>query len=171
MDWSQFRATFEAWRPRAMLLEIDDPNAAATETAASTAAEAPLIAAVKDLQPSDRSAYLRRWLTEQASGLLGHREVVALDVRRGLFDLGMDSLMLVELRRRLEHGIGRRIAPGVVFAHPNIAALTEYILSQLDPRDAPAPEGRSEAAAEVDALERDEDVLRFINDRFEDDDE
>jgi acyl transferase domain-containing protein/acyl carrier protein len=170
IDWSPFRAAFEAWRPRAMLLEVDDPSAAGTRTAVGATGAAPLISAVEKLPRADRAAYLRGWLVEQVGVLLGHREVVTLDVRRGLFDLGMDSLMLVELRRRLEQGIGRRIAPGVVFSHPNIAALTEFLSSQIDPPETPEAEARPERAPEAAVLERDEDVLRFINDRFEGDD-
>ena len=41
----------------------------------------------------------------------------------GLFDLGMDSLMSVELKRRLERGAGQPLPSTLTFNYPNVGAL------------------------------------------------
>lgn len=37
----------------------------------------------------------------------------------GFFDLGMDSLMAVEMRRRIEAGVGKEVPITVVMDHPD----------------------------------------------------
>jgi acyl transferase domain-containing protein len=51
--------------------------------------------------------------------------------RRGLFELGMDSLMAVELRRRLEAGVGVALSPTVAFDHPSVEALARHLAELL----------------------------------------
>jgi acyl carrier protein len=54
-----------------------------------------------------------------------------VDVNRGLFDLGMDSLMSVDLKSKLEAGIGRVLPSTLAFNHPSVGALVAYIEKQL----------------------------------------
>ena len=54
-----------------------------------------------------------------------------VDVDRGLFDLGMDSLMSVDLKSKLEAGIGRVLPSTLAFNHPSVGALVTYIEKQL----------------------------------------
>ena len=55
-------------------------------------------------------------------------------------DLGMDSLMAVQLRNRLSRGLGvaKPLAASVMFDHPTIDALSAYLLSALAPAPAEA---------------------------------
>ena len=48
-----------------------------------------------------------------------------------LLELGMDSLMSVELRKRLESGVGRALPSTLTFNYPNVAALAGYIDAEL----------------------------------------
>ena len=41
--------------------------------------------------------------------------------------MGMDSLMSVELGRRLERGVGRSLPSTLTFNYPNVAALAEFL--------------------------------------------
>jgi hypothetical protein len=52
-----------------------------------------------------------------------------LDIHQGLFEMGMDSLMSVELKTRLEKSIGKPLPSTLTFNYPTIAELTEYITS------------------------------------------
>ena len=51
------------------------------------------------------------------------------------FDLGGDSLMLLNAHAELERGLGRRIPLTAMFEFPSIGALTSY-LQQPGPADA-----------------------------------
>ena len=52
-------------------------------------------------------------------------------LQQGFFDLGMDSLMTVELRNRLETSLGISIPSTVIFEYPTIADLAEYLVGEV----------------------------------------
>ena len=49
----------------------------------------------------------------------------------GFFDLGMDSLMAVELHRRLEQGFGRQLPATLAMDHPRLSDAAEYLLGDV----------------------------------------
>lgn len=49
----------------------------------------------------------------------------------GFFDLGMDSLMAVELRRRIEQGVGKDIPVTLVMDHPRLSDAADYLLVEV----------------------------------------
>ena len=58
--------------------------------------------------------------------------VDAAEIREdtGFFDLGMDSLMAVELRRRIEQGVGKEIPVTLVMDHPRLSDAADYLLGE-----------------------------------------
>lgn len=54
-----------------------------------------------------------------------------------LFDMGMDSLMAVELRGRLERSLGVPLPSTLTFNYPTIRALTDYLLKEVLQFDSP----------------------------------
>jgi acyl carrier protein len=54
-----------------------------------------------------------------------------IDVRKGLFDLGMDSLMSVELKSRLEATTGCALPATLTFKYPTVVALTDFLGDRL----------------------------------------
>jgi acyl carrier protein len=59
-----------------------------------------------------------------------------------LQQLGLDSLMTIELRHRLEDDLGVRLSATVVWRHPTTAALAAHLLLVLGlDAGAEAPEG------------------------------
>ena len=49
----------------------------------------------------------------------------------GFFDLGMDSLMAVELRRRLEQGVGKSLPATLAMDYPRIIDVADYLLGEV----------------------------------------
>jgi hypothetical protein len=59
----------------------------------------------------------------------------------------MDSLMSVELKRRLERGAGRPLPSTLTFNHPNVAALATFLERELGvSAAAPAPPAAAKPA-------------------------
>ncbi|WP_245913674.1 acyltransferase domain-containing protein [Nannocystis exedens] len=86
-----------------------------------------LLAAPADERP--------RLLEQHLVGLLA--DVLRIDPERiavdGEFaDLGLDSLMVVELRDALRAGLGLQIAASLVWQHPSIRALAACLLARLE---------------------------------------
>ena len=59
--------------------------------------------------------------------------VDAAEIREdaGFFDLGMDSLMAVELRRRIELGVAKEIPVTLVMDHPRLSDAADYLLGEV----------------------------------------
>jgi acyl carrier protein len=49
------------------------------------------------------------------------------DPQKGFFDMGMDSLMVIELKNCLDASLGCSLPPTVVFESPTIKDLAEYL--------------------------------------------
>ncbi|MDC0721165.1 type I polyketide synthase [Nannocystis bainbridge] len=80
----------------------------------------------------DRRPHL---LEQHLLGLLAH--VLRIDPERiavdgGFADLGLDSLMVVELRDALRVGLGLQIAAALLWQHPSARALAACLLTRLD---------------------------------------
>src|SRR5262249_33698434 len=81
-------------------------------------------------------AIRRHLLTEQvrtiAAQVLGLSAARLSNLQQGFFDLGMDSLMAVELRKKLEHSFGRTLSTTLAFDYPNVEALSAYLYRELE---------------------------------------
>jgi myxalamid-type polyketide synthase MxaB len=75
------------------------------------------------------------WLTQQMQSLIA--KVLGLDSptlvqpRQRLFDLGIDSLMAVELKSRLEAGLGCGLRSTLIFDYPTVEALVGYLATDV----------------------------------------
>ena len=81
--------------------------------------------------PGDRWEILVSYLQDLAKKVLGYDKSNPLDINRGFFDMGMDSLLAVELKNYLQNGLGRPLPSTVVFDHPNIESLADYIAREI----------------------------------------
>jgi acyl carrier protein len=169
VDWVTFRESYEAWGPRPLLTQV--ASKPGDPTGAETGLD-PRLAALRDQSPSAREEQLRLWLVEQCTIVMRNPEGSELDFRRGFFDLGMDSLMTVELRRRVERALGLRLPAGITFDHPNVDALAAYLSARLAPEEERphSPKGTPAAAAltEGDAAQMSmDDMVKFIDSAFD----
>ena len=54
-----------------------------------------------------------------------------INPRHRLFDLGLDSLMAVEFRNRLEASLGHSLPSTLLFDYPTIGTLVDYLVSEV----------------------------------------
>jgi SAM-dependent methyltransferase/NADP-dependent 3-hydroxy acid dehydrogenase YdfG/acyl carrier protein len=108
---------------------------------------------------TQRRELLIDFVRAEAAAVLGtgSEADVAQDV--GLFEMGMDSLMSVELRRRLERGAARKLPSTLTFNYPNVGALAGFLERELAPSlaqgaTATAVAGMQSAAATATATAR-----------------
>jgi hypothetical protein len=85
-----------------------------------------------------------------------------IERRDRLVDLGVDSLMAVELARRLSDGVGlaQPLPATLVFDRPTIDAVADYLDELLRGQPAPPP-APDDAVARVEGLS-DEEVERLL---------
>ena len=65
-------------------------------------AEAPLLEPLRAAAPSERLQLLTQKVQQEVAAILGFSESTAVSPQIGFFELGMDSLMALELKDRLE---------------------------------------------------------------------
>lgn len=95
---------------------------------------------VRDAAAGDQEALVAAFVRECAAGVLGVAESSDLDDDRPLQELGMDSLMAVDLRNAIVAAIGGSLPATLVFDHPTVNAMAKHILGRvLDQERAPAP--------------------------------
>jgi acyl carrier protein len=139
IDWKALRAVYEARRARPLFAEMRSPR---TENGAiifrkSTAADPEIYLQLQSASPARRRDILIAHLRSQASSILGFDLAREIELEQGLFDMGMDSLMAVELRGRLERSLGLPLPSTLTFNYPTIKALTGYLLKEALQLDSP----------------------------------
>jgi acyl transferase domain-containing protein/SAM-dependent methyltransferase/acyl carrier protein len=88
-----------------------------------------------EIAPEDRRELVAGRIIKEVAQVLGIDVPESIDPDRGLFDMGMDSLMSVQLRKRLEVSFGRTLPQMLTFTYPTVAALTRYLLGDSAGRD------------------------------------
>ena len=108
IDWSRLKTLYELVKPRRFLAKISvkqrsqevDSHRSATEPGAD---KATMVEELSALTASRRPDHLRTRVQRTAARVLGMTEL--FPTTAGFADLGMDSLMALELRRQLEQGL------------------------------------------------------------------
>ena len=83
------------------------------------------------LPARQRATSLTHLIQTEVAHVLGLPPSRPPDPQRGFFDMGIDSLMAVELQNRLETQLGVRIPSTELFAYPNIAALAAHLVENV----------------------------------------
>ncbi len=154
MDWDVFEEAVEEPPPL-----LEDLLSAAAEAGADDAEGAEdILTRVGGTPAAEWEALLASFVQAEVQAVLRLPSAPAPTV--GFFDLGMDSLMAVELRNRLNRALsGAYSAPNtLVFDYPNITELAAHLAKELDDGGA-SPAGAPELASEVrdQASQRDEE--------------
>jgi acyl carrier protein len=63
--------------------------------------------------------------------VLGFGASDTIDPQQGFFSIGMDSVMAVQLRVRLETSLGQALPSTLAFEYPTIESLTNYLGSEV----------------------------------------
>jgi acyl transferase domain-containing protein/NADP-dependent 3-hydroxy acid dehydrogenase YdfG/acyl carrier protein len=161
IDWTVLKALHESRRPRPLLAHLGNedrdfsgeslgvgrgaygygsasgPGGAFGRGGASgtsgSASGPTLLERLAQAPATRRRELLIDFVRAEAAAVLGtgSETEVAPDV--GLFEMGMDSLMSVELRRRLERGAARKLPSTLTFNYPNVGALAGFLERELAP--------------------------------------
>ncbi len=104
------------------------------------AVETEFLLALTTLSPAERREALNAFLSDLICKALKLRNGEAPTPKQGLFAMGLDSILALQLRAELEASLGRSFRATLFFTYPNIASLTDYLLSELqlnEPATAP----------------------------------
>ncbi|MYF73442.1 MAG: SDR family NAD(P)-dependent oxidoreductase, partial [Gemmatimonadetes bacterium] len=160
MDWSVFE---EAVEDRPPFLE-DLLSADADDEADASASSKDLLSQLREAPAAAPEDLLVSFLQQEVQAVL--RLPTAPEPTVGFFDLGMDSLMAVELRNRLNRAFADEyVVPNtVVFDYPDIASLARHLVEELgEVSDAPAPQPQVQPEPEPQpTVQREDDGIAIV---------
>ena len=158
MDWSVFEDAVESRPPFLEDLLSSSGGQEATDTGTSE----DLLSQLRGVPSAGPLDVLTTFLQQQVQAVLRLSSAPSPTV--GFFDLGMDSLMAVELRNRLNRAFAGQYTASntVVFDYPDIASLARHLADELgqtqESDDAPAmqdqekPEQRQPARTDKEGI-------------------
>ncbi len=129
VDWNVLKPLYEAKRQRPFLQCI-----AALQRANGTRPSTPqpqLLARLKRAAPGESRNLLVAHIGAEVAQVLGIDPARPIDAHRGLFELGMDSLMSIELKGRLETSVGQSLPSTLVFNYPTVNDLANYLATHV----------------------------------------
>jgi acyl transferase domain-containing protein/aryl carrier-like protein len=121
----------------------------------SSAPEVPFITQYRRAEFAQRGTLLQKRIGQHVAAVL-KLDNVPLDVQRPLGEYGLNSIMGLELRHRLERDLALRLSATLIWNHPTLAALAAHLQTRLDVDPAAATtesvtRGREEIARSLPA--------------------
>lgn len=117
---------------------------------------------IKRSLPNKRLGMLKNYVAAQLATALGLGSADAISPDLRFMDLGVDSLIAIELRNRLQSDLSASLAQTVILDYPTLRSLTGHLEAQLFPaeeKESPPP-----AAAEDAEIESDLDEIAMLAD-------
>ncbi|MGK4008526.1 amino acid adenylation domain-containing protein [Sorangium sp. So ce1036] len=137
IDWARLVPPFTAARARPLLDELPEARAALDERSrapspATNEAELLLVRLAR-LAERERLHHLVALVRAETAAVLGEPDASRVDPHTGFVNLGLDSLLAVELRRRLQRATGVRLPATLAFDHPSPHRVAAFLLEALAP--------------------------------------
>ncbi|MBZ0279020.1 MAG: acyl carrier protein, partial [Anaerolineae bacterium] len=159
VDWSILKPAYETRRERPFLAGVAALTPAVRAAAPVEESAVPaLLARLEGVAGDERLDILTDYVQAEAASILG-MSPANLDIHRGLMEMGMDSLMSVDLKTHLEKAVGLSLPSTLTFNYPTIAELSEYLNGRLTPAEPVAPSAAPAAAPSPAVAAEDMDDL------------
>jgi len=137
--------------------------AKADDTTANSTPESDIVYQLQQAYPNKRRPILLSHLQASAARILGLPVDNPIDRQQPLTEMGLDSLMAVELRNNLRKSLVMSLPATLLFDFPTIQALADFIMGEMFESDEPEPSN-----LQVDGGDSD-DLLSMIEDISDDD--
>ncbi|BAU16015.1 beta-ketoacyl synthase (plasmid) [Leptolyngbya sp. NIES-3755] len=161
VPWSEFFQLFPDARSSLLQQVASQP----IEPQKSDAQSSSWVQTLENLPANGRLEALQVHVQQQAARVLGIQPPHRLDPQRGLFELGMDSLMALELKHRLESSLGCSIPAILAFEHPTVSALTSHLAQTILRWEEPTIAG--EIAPDIDLTDPLTKIQQLSDDEVE----
>jgi acyl transferase domain-containing protein/acyl carrier protein len=157
VDWPLFRSLMELHGPRHFLQALGSTVKQDATSQAPAPEPGAWISELSSLSPKDRRDRVASQVSEEVAHTLQLDSPHLVQPQQGFSEMGMDSLMAVELSNRLKVRCGLPLTSTVAFDYPNVEALSEYLLERIS-----ASEPRYEPGADSSPPGLDSSIAREL---------
>jgi acyl transferase domain-containing protein/NADPH:quinone reductase-like Zn-dependent oxidoreductase/SAM-dependent methyltransferase/short-subunit dehydrogenase/acyl carrier protein len=174
--WSAFLESYPSGTAPRFFERVAPRRAPAATVRSGTASGGQLLERLAAASAAHRRTLLVGFVRDQLARVLGLPESDAIDPKQPFSEIGLDSLMAIELRNLLGSGLAleRPLPATLVFECPTVQALAEYVETELPfadvlPRDGVAAVSVNQPPTVLSAIEElsDEEVDRLFARRVE----
>jgi acyl transferase domain-containing protein/NADPH:quinone reductase-like Zn-dependent oxidoreductase/acyl carrier protein len=132
IDWARFLPLYQLAGKRSFLtqLEREVPESASAAIASGPTGTTQLVDQLTLAPAQQRKKLVVDYLRDAVAEIT---RIDAAEIREeaGFFNLGMDSLMAVELVTRLTHAVGRELPATLAMDYPRITDVADYLLGDV----------------------------------------
>ena len=137
MDWSRYLTKVFRGHPPRFLADLAPGGPPAPPPGAD---DTGLLDRLAGAPPGDRRRLLADYVRAQIAGVMGMDSGTQIEMRQRLFDIGIDSLMAVELRNSLHASLAMPLPSTLIFDYPTLESLVNFLESGLRVDSAPPVE-------------------------------
>jgi NADPH:quinone reductase-like Zn-dependent oxidoreductase/NAD(P)-dependent dehydrogenase (short-subunit alcohol dehydrogenase family)/acyl carrier protein len=179
VDWASLRARRSAKRRPSLLRALEGGEPGPRRSGASAGTAEALLARLREAAPAKRQRLLSEHIASRVTRVLGLDASQVIDPLRPLKELGIDSLMAVELRNVLKADLALEggLPATLVFDYPTVEAIAVYLgqtvlgLPASGPEPGGSPESADPASRADGVLSRvellsDDEVDRMLGERL-----
>ena len=139
IDWSVLKQLHETRRPRPLLSQVGGSEPL-TPLQQVRQQDEWLAKRLANASTDTREEILLDFVRGHIATVLGLENDATIPLDLGLVEMGMDSLMSLELKRRLERGVGHTLPSALTFNYPNIKALVTFLVAATQTSRPESPE-------------------------------
>ena len=145
IDWASFLPLYQLTGKRAFLaqLEREVPESAPAPTSSGTTQ---LVDRLTVAPVQQRKKLIVDYLRDAVADVT-RLDPAEIRDEAGFFALGMDSLMAVELRQRLEQAVGKELPATLAMDYPRLVDVADYLLDDVLSIGAPSAQASANSAA------------------------
>ena len=123
IDWSIFNQSFNIKQP--FFAEVLTPKAQKPENSAK------LLQKLKSISIDERIPTLSQGIEQILREVTGLKANQVIPQQTSFLDLGLNSLMVIEFKNRLENDLGCTLSASIIFDYPNIFSLSAYLRAEI----------------------------------------
>ncbi|NET45424.1 type I polyketide synthase [Okeania sp. SIO2B3] len=174
INWRLFKELYELGGKRSLLEEISldseatDVESAEEQDARKQKVKAEFLAKLEQASNEKRQEMLTEHIRGQVAQVLGLSSSQLPEVNVGFTEMGMDSLMTVELKNRLQNQLGTNLPETIAMEYPTITKLSLYI-EELMGWKTTENGAFSDSLIQTDVSEIDGNILPVLEDISEED--
>jgi acyl transferase domain-containing protein/NADPH:quinone reductase-like Zn-dependent oxidoreductase/acyl carrier protein len=133
IDWARFLPLYQQAGRRSFLAELERElpgQMTGVAPAPTPSGKTRLVEQLTQAPVQQRKKLVADYLRDTVAEVT---RVDAAEIREdaGFFDLGMDSLMAVELRRRIEQAVGKELPATLAMDYPRVSDVVDYLLGDV----------------------------------------